>query len=813
MIRDRSNHQSRPHAQAAKCTSDTPPSVNDVAARPAAQTLDLDECISDQRESFIPYTATPTQLRKAKKACARCGRLTVRSDRRNCKSCGSENFQPFTRQKVPMFGRTKKKHLGPFSDSGNAKGKARRSFDAKATAVVVASESLAPHLQATPEPGDRPKSAPISPSRSLSKQISRMSLSTSPEQDDQTRVSDTRASEPTRSHDLPSQPVPVVETSCSDNDAGPTPVSPRAHRRDSAELETVLSVMSAQKQTTSASVVATLFDTDNTSSVTSFATPNMGRARPTPLNVEDQLPNSPLLDLKDAFPTPLALSDYLRFTGVLGQGAYSTVFRGELLDSGRRVAIKCIDKSRSNDKRLELETESLGQSRHKNIVELIRVVTTDDTLYIVTELVEGGELFDRICDLGSFSEKDAAGILYQILDALAFLHDKGIVHRDIKPENILIGNDISDIKIADFGVATMVEIVSTQSGADSDCSDSDYSVEQEVQAASREGRKSKIFHKKSVCGSNRHSRLRGRCYSLVGSLQYMAPEIVGGKGYTSSVDMWSVGVLAHILVAGFPPYEAPSRDDLRRKSHHWRYVERGVPLFDRNDPIWNNISKDAKNFIESLMSIKPRKRPTAKQAIESKFIQRHLRHASASRANSAVSASSSPSGLLSPGGGNLGTELDLESSIEDDIQWSCGNTAGWPCEFSPCPDALRPEIAQQRHRSLSEISIGRGRVRNRKREIVERRLAFGQPVIGLGTVDESAPVFKRYAERRRRNRSDSREQPLGGVPPSLGGFARSDPTPNKQVKVSSAQIVSPMPPSPVDAALSSQFDFETGTFK
>ena len=171
------------------------------------------------------------------------------------------------------------------------------------------------------------------------------------------------------------------------------------------------------------------------------------------LKIDPSLNNGPLLDLADSFPTPLALSHLLRFTGVLGKGAYSTVFKGEFIDSSKRkVAIKCIDKIRSENRRLQLEIDALRQSQHAHVVELIDVICTPDTMYIITELVEGGELFDRICDLGSFSERDAAGILRQILDALRFLHRKGIVHRDIKPENILIGEDIRDIKIADFGV-------------------------------------------------------------------------------------------------------------------------------------------------------------------------------------------------------------------------------------------------------------------------------------------------------------------------------------------------------------------------
>ena len=88
----------------------------------------------------------------------------------------------------------------------------------------------------------------------------------------------------------------------------------------------------------------------------------------------------------------------------------------------------------------------------------------------------------------------------------------------------------------------------------------------------------------------------------------MAPEILSGHGYTCSVDLWSVGVLAHILVAGFPPFDIPTEDELRRKSQQWCQAGMGVPLFDPDDPIWDTISVGAKTFIQSLMAIDPVRR-------------------------------------------------------------------------------------------------------------------------------------------------------------------------------------------------------------
>jgi serine/threonine protein kinase len=137
-------------------------------------------------------------------------------------------------------------------------------------------------------------------------------------------------------------------------------------------------------------------------------------------------------------------------------------------------------------------------------------------------------------------------------------------------ENILIGEDISHIKIADFGVATMVDGVC---GRASRPSSPQLGTSSASSPGGRDGSSPTLVDAGgggagsggSGGGSNGHTfrnsmrRVRGRCHSLVGSLQYMAPEIVGGRGYTCSVDLWSVGVLAHILVAGFPPFDIPSQ--------------------------------------------------------------------------------------------------------------------------------------------------------------------------------------------------------------------------------------------------------------
>ena len=111
--------------------------------------------------------------------------------------------------------------------------------------------------------------------------------------------------------------------------------------------------------------------------------------------------------------------------------------------------------SKEEQMSFQKETSVLKQLDHPNIIKLYEMFEDDRKYYVVQELCKGGELYDEVIKIGSFSEQKAAHIIKQILQAVAYCHDKGIVHRDIKPENILIDKEADNIlKIIDFGTAT-----------------------------------------------------------------------------------------------------------------------------------------------------------------------------------------------------------------------------------------------------------------------------------------------------------------------------------------------------------------------
>merc|ERR1711871_1225695 len=145
---------------------------------------------------------------------------------------------------------------------------------------------------------------------------------------------------------------------------------------------------------------------------------------------------------------------------VLGSGNFAIVKECVEKETGKAWAVKIIDKTKVGDMEESLKTEIdiLNMVNHPNIIGLHTIFDESKKMYLVMELVSGGELFDRIVKKGSYSEKDASSLIKQIATAVKYLHELKIVHRDLKPENLMYAHtgDDSDIKIGDFGLAKIV---------------------------------------------------------------------------------------------------------------------------------------------------------------------------------------------------------------------------------------------------------------------------------------------------------------------------------------------------------------------
>lgn len=273
------------------------------------------------------------------------------------------------------------------------------------------------------------------------------------------------------------------------------------------------------------------------------------------------------------------ISKHYEIGDQIGRGAFSVVKKGKQIKDGKFYAIKCINKKMVRLASLEREIAIMQKIRHPHCLSMIEVFEDDKNVNIVLDLVTGGELFEKVVERGHFSEKDAAALVKQIVEAVAYLHSQGIAHRDLKPENLLCSDKEPSIHIfvSDFGLSRLLDEASFQ-------------------------------------------QMSTQC----GSLEYCAPEVLSGELYEKSVDLWSIGVITYILLTGFFPFYDPNRDPavLVDKISNVAYDWEGCP----------ETSSTAKDFVAKLLVFDPKSRYTAQQALEHPWLkgtglkEEHMNH-------------------------------------------------------------------------------------------------------------------------------------------------------------------------------------------
>lgn len=205
------------------------------------------------------------------------------------------------------------------------------------------------------------------------------------------------------------------------------------------------------------------------------------------------------------------------------------------------------------------EMEIMKKLDHPNILRIFEVYQDQKRYYLITELCTGGELFDEIAKKSVFSEKDAAVIIEQILEAISYCHSRSIVHRDLKPENILIDSqNNNNIKVIDFGTS------------------------QKMQP-------------------------KVKMNQAFGTSYYIAPEVLY-TDYDEKCDVWSIGVIMYILLSGKPPFDGEADKEICRKVKEGKYSLAGEE--------WDEISLEAKDLLKKLLTYDPRKRVSCAQALQ-----------------------------------------------------------------------------------------------------------------------------------------------------------------------------------------------------
>jgi len=262
------------------------------------------------------------------------------------------------------------------------------------------------------------------------------------------------------------------------------------------------------------------------------------------------------------------IEDYYSFGDKIGKGAFSVVYEAIEISSHEKYAIKVINRKYIKQKLLDREIEIMTKIRHPNILFCKSVFETDQFIYLVLELVRGGELYDKIVDEGEYTENEAREIVIQILAAVEYLHKNQIAHRDLKPENILCSatrnnplphsNRREVIKVADFGLSKMFD--------------------------------------------------RELLLSQCGSPTYVAPEVLLAVPYDQSVDMWAVGVITYVMLTGcFPFFE---------EGNNYKALYQKIINIEFTYPDEPVLSLEVKDFISRLLVRDPSKRPNATQCMK-----------------------------------------------------------------------------------------------------------------------------------------------------------------------------------------------------
>ena len=256
----------------------------------------------------------------------------------------------------------------------------------------------------------------------------------------------------------------------------------------------------------------------------------------------------------------------------IGKGKFGLVKCGLNKETKKPVAIKIMAKKNMDKSDLELakvEIDILKIGQHPNIIKLYDIYENESYIYIIMEYCSGGDLLSYFeYNEYELPETKVCEIIHKLSMAIYYLHSYGIVHRDLKPENILM-TDLSpqaDIRLLDFGLSKII------------------------------GNEEK-------------------CTEPYGTLSFVAPEVLQGKPYDKSVDLWSIGIITFLLLCGYLPFDDKhSEREIARQT-----IQDPVPFEEK---IWKRYSPEAKTFVDGLLQKKPEKRYSIKEVLEHPWIKK-----------------------------------------------------------------------------------------------------------------------------------------------------------------------------------------------
>ncbi|GAB2294591.1 CBL-interacting serine/threonine-protein kinase 7 [Dionaea muscipula] len=273
-------------------------------------------------------------------------------------------------------------------------------------------------------------------------------------------------------------------------------------------------------------------------------------------------------NITSAAAAPTILGRY-QLGGLLGRGSFAKVYYGRSLADNAAVAIKVIDKSKTNasmEPRIIQEVAAMRRLNHPNVLRIHEVMATKAKIYLVMELARGGDLFEKLARRQGhrFPEPYARRLFHQLVSALQYCHQNGVAHRDMKPQNVLLDVD-GNVKISDFGLSAVV--VQHQGG---------------------------LLHLHTACGTP----------------AFAAPEVVSRRGYDGTkADAWSCGVILFVMLSGSLPFDDSNLVAMYRKMYRR----------DLQFPPW--ISRPGRALIFQLLDPNPSSRLSVEAIAQSTWLR------------------------------------------------------------------------------------------------------------------------------------------------------------------------------------------------
>ncbi|EEA23419.1 Cell cycle serine/threonine-protein kinase cdc5/MSD2 [Talaromyces marneffei ATCC 18224] len=255
----------------------------------------------------------------------------------------------------------------------------------------------------------------------------------------------------------------------------------------------------------------------------------------------------------------------------LGKGGFAVCYEGKLARNGRVFALKVVRSEMTQKKMAEkfrTELEIHSKLRHPNIVRFHRAFAFFDCTYVVLDLCPNGSVMDMVRKRKSLTLPEVRRFMIQLCGAVKYLHKRNVAHRDLKMGNLFLDRNM-DIKVGDFGLAAMIL--------------------SEKEAKRRQ--------------------------TLCGTPNYIAPEVIDRSkgGHNQKVDIWSLGVICFAMLAGFPPFQSKTQEEIYKKVKNLNYV------WPKDNECANDIPIEAKTLVSSCLNLDEDKRPSADDIVDHEF--------------------------------------------------------------------------------------------------------------------------------------------------------------------------------------------------